>query len=79
MPDLLLELFSEEIPARMQRKAAGDLRDLVTNALVDAGLAYEVRALCGHRASSRLRIRGLMARSKMTATAIKRITPEKSD
>ena len=41
MPDLLLELFSEEIPARFQRKAAGDLRKLVTDALVDAGLTYE--------------------------------------
>jgi glycyl-tRNA synthetase beta chain len=41
MPDLLFELFSEEIPARMQRKAAGDLRKLVTDALVDAGLTYE--------------------------------------
>ncbi len=41
MPDLLLELFSEEIPARMQKKAAGDLRSAVTNALVDAGLTYE--------------------------------------
>ncbi len=41
MPDLLLELFSEEIPARMQRKAAEDLKSLVTNALVDAGLPYE--------------------------------------
>jgi glycyl-tRNA synthetase beta chain len=41
MPDLLLELFSEEIPARMQRKAADDLKKLVTDALVDAGLVYE--------------------------------------
>jgi glycyl-tRNA synthetase beta chain len=41
MPDLLLELFSEEIPARMQRQAADDLKKLVTHALVDAGLAYE--------------------------------------
>lgn len=41
MPDLLIELFSEEIPARMQRKAAGDLKKLVTDALVDAGLTYE--------------------------------------
>jgi len=41
MPDLLLELFSEEIPARMQRKAAEDLKRLVTGALVDAGLPYE--------------------------------------
>jgi glycyl-tRNA synthetase beta chain len=41
MPDLLLELFSEEIPARMQRQAADDLRRLVTNALVDRNLTYE--------------------------------------
>ena len=40
MPDLLIELRSEEIPARMQRKAAGDLRKSVTDALVDAGLTY---------------------------------------
>jgi glycyl-tRNA synthetase beta chain len=41
MPDFLLELFSEEIPARMQARAAEDLRKLVTEALVDAGLLYE--------------------------------------
>src|SRR6187551_1853404 len=41
MPDLLLELFSEEIPARMQTRAAEDLRKLVTDALVEAGLVYE--------------------------------------
>ena len=41
MPDLLLELFSEEIPARMQAKAAEDLRRMVTDRLVDAGLVYE--------------------------------------
>src|SRR6266516_302121 len=41
MPDLLLELFSEEIPARMQQKAAEDLKRLVTGRLVDAGLVYE--------------------------------------
>lgn len=41
MPDLLLELRSEEIPAGMQRKAAGDLRKLLTDALVEAGLTYE--------------------------------------
>jgi glycyl-tRNA synthetase beta chain len=41
MPDLLLELFSEEIPARMQARAADDLRKLVTDRLVDAGLVYE--------------------------------------
>jgi glycyl-tRNA synthetase beta chain len=41
MPDLLLELFSEEIPARMQARAAEDLRKLVTDRLVAAGLLYE--------------------------------------
>ena len=41
MPDLLLELFSEEIPARMQARAAEDLRKLVTERLVEAGLVYE--------------------------------------
>ena len=40
MPDLLLELFSEEIPARMQTRAAEDLRRLVTDRLVEAGLTY---------------------------------------
>jgi glycyl-tRNA synthetase beta chain len=41
MPDLLLELFSEEIPARMQARAAEDLRKAVTDRLVGAGLVYE--------------------------------------
>ncbi|MBM1632533.1 glycine--tRNA ligase subunit beta [Sulfitobacter mediterraneus] len=40
MPDLLIELFSEEIPARMQTRAAEDLKKLVTNGLVEAGLTY---------------------------------------
>jgi glycyl-tRNA synthetase beta chain len=41
MPDLLLELFSEEIPARMQARAADDLRRMVTDKLVAEGLVYE--------------------------------------
>jgi glycyl-tRNA synthetase beta chain len=41
VPDLLLELFSEEIPARMQAKAADDLRRMVTDKLVAEGLVYE--------------------------------------
>jgi glycyl-tRNA synthetase beta chain len=41
MPELLLELFSEEIPARMQTRAAEDLRKAVTDRLVAAGLVYE--------------------------------------
>ena len=40
MPDLLIELFSEEIPARMQGRAADDLKRLVTTGLVEAGLTY---------------------------------------
>ena len=41
MPDLLLELFSEEIPARMQARAVDDLRRMVTDKLVAEGLVYE--------------------------------------
>ena len=41
MPDLLLEFFSEEIPARMQPRAAEDLKKLVTDRLIEAGLVYE--------------------------------------
>ena len=37
MPDLLIELFSEEIPARMQGKAADDLKKLVADGLVRKG------------------------------------------
>ncbi|EGJ23315.1 glycyl-tRNA synthetase subunit beta [Cereibacter sphaeroides WS8N] len=40
MPDLLIELFSEEIPARMQARAREDLKKLVTDGLVEAGLTY---------------------------------------
>ena len=40
MSDLLLELFSEEIPAGMQARAGADLQRLVTDGLVEAGLTY---------------------------------------
>ncbi|MCR9068807.1 MAG: glycine--tRNA ligase subunit beta [Rhodobacteraceae bacterium] len=63
MPDLLLELFSEEIPARMQAKAAEDLKRLVTGGLVDAGLTY---ASAGAFATPRrltLTVEGLADRS----------------
>lgn len=63
MPDLLLELRSEEIPARMQRKAAGDLRKLVTDALVEAGLTYEGAREYWTPRRLTLDIRGLTARS----------------
>ncbi|MEP2953440.1 MAG: glycine--tRNA ligase subunit beta [Sulfitobacter sp.] len=45
MPDLLIELFSEEIPARMQKRAGEDLQKLVTNGLVEAGLTYGFAAV----------------------------------
>jgi len=38
--DLLIELFSEEIPARMQARACEDLRKLMTDGMVEAGLTY---------------------------------------
>src|ERR1700688_1027455 len=41
MPDLLLEFLSEEIPARMPARAADDLKKMVTDRLVAAGLVYE--------------------------------------
>ena len=50
MPDLLLELFSEEIPARMQQGAARDLERLVVGALSDRGLLFEgIKAFAGPR------------------------------
>ena len=55
MPELLLELFSEEIPARMQAKAADDLRRMVTDKLVAEGLVYEGAKEIG-RASCRERV-----------------------
>ena len=47
MAELLLEIFSEEIPARMQRKAAEDLQKLVTDALVERGTRRLGRGLAG--------------------------------
>src|SRR5438874_11174295 len=62
MPDLLLELFSEEIPARMQAKAAEDLKKAVTDKLVDAGLVYEgARAFATPRRLA-LTVQGIPAR-----------------
>ncbi len=63
MPDLLLELFSEEIPARMQRKAAEDLRKLVTDALVESGLVYEGAKAFATPRRLALTVHGLPARS----------------
>ena len=66
MPDLLLELRSEEIPARMQRKAAGDLKKMITDGLVDAGLTYEAAREYWTPRRLTLDIRGLTARSRDT-------------
>ena len=64
MPDLLLELFSEEIPARMQARAAEDLRKAVTDRLVDAGLVYEgAKAFVTPRRLA-LAVHGVPARQK---------------
>jgi len=71
MPDLLIELRSEEIPARMQRKAAGDLRKAVTDALVDAGLTYEAAREYWTPRRLVLDVRGLTARSKDVREEIK--------
>ena len=56
--EFLLELFSEEIPARMQAKAAADLKRLITDKLKEAGLRFEQadayvtpRRLCLHIAA----------------------------
>ena len=64
MPDLLIELLSEEIPARMQARAAEDLRRLVTDGLVEAGLTY---ASAGSFATPRrltLAVEGLTGESR---------------
>ncbi|MBZ9733194.1 glycine--tRNA ligase subunit beta [Mesorhizobium sp. CA18] len=71
MPDLLLELRSEEIPARMQRKAAGDLRKMLTDGLVEAGLTYEAAREYWTPRRLALDIRGLTARSKDIREEIK--------
>ncbi|ALI56414.1 glycine--tRNA ligase subunit beta [Celeribacter marinus] len=66
MPDLLIELFSEEIPARMQKRASEDLKKLITDGLVEAGLTY---ASAGAFATPRrlaLSVEGLLAASPTT-------------
>ena len=66
MPDLLLELFSEEIPARMQAQASEDLKKLVTNALVERGLTYEGAAAFATPRRLALHIAGLPVRQPDT-------------
>lgn len=64
MPDLLLELYSEEIPARMQRDAQENLKKLVTNKLVDAGLTYEGAKAFSTPRRLALAVHGLLAKAK---------------
>jgi glycyl-tRNA synthetase beta chain len=64
MPDLLIELFSEEIPARMQARASDDLKGLVTNGLVEAGLTYAGAAAFATPRRLALSVEGLTAASK---------------
>jgi len=71
MPDLLLELRSEEIPARMQRKAAGDLKKLLTDGLVNAGLTYEAATEYWTPRRLALDVRGVTARSRDVREEIK--------
>ncbi|EPX80073.1 glycine--tRNA ligase subunit beta [Litoreibacter arenae] len=63
MPDLLIELFSEEIPARMQGKAAADLKKLVTDGLVEAGLTYASAGAFSTPRRLALSVEGLLAAS----------------
>jgi glycyl-tRNA synthetase beta chain len=63
MAELLLELFSEEIPARMQGRAAEDLRRLVTDGLKAQGLeAGEAKAYATPRRLT-LVVEGVPAKS----------------
>jgi len=64
MPDLLIELFSEEIPARMQGKAASDLQKLVTDGLVEASLTYKSAAAFSTPRRLTLSVEDLLAESK---------------
>ena len=63
MAELLLELFSEEIPARMQARAREDLARLLGNALGEAGLEFnEIKTFATPRRLTTV-VEGLPARS----------------
>ncbi len=64
MPDLLIELFSEEIPARMQARAREGLKRLVTDGLVQAGLTYASAGAFSTPRRLTLTIEGLTAESR---------------
>jgi len=63
MPDLLIELFSEEIPARMQTRAGDDLKKRITDGLVEAGLTYASAAALTTPRRLTLAVEGLLAES----------------
>ncbi|WP_415184050.1 glycine--tRNA ligase subunit beta [Phaeovulum sp.] len=63
MPDLLIELFSEEIPARMQARARDDLKKLITDGLVTAGLTYASAGAFSTPRRLVLTVEGLTAQS----------------
>ncbi|WP_171170624.1 glycine--tRNA ligase subunit beta [Ruegeria sp. HKCCA0370] len=63
MPDLLIELFSEEIPARMQTRAGEDLKKRITDGLVEAGLTYSNAAALTTPRRLTLAVEGLLAQS----------------
>ncbi|WP_170544483.1 glycine--tRNA ligase subunit beta [Ruegeria arenilitoris] len=63
MPDLLIELFSEEIPARMQTRAGEDLKKRITDGLVEAGLTYAGAAALTTPRRLTLAVEGLLAES----------------
>ena len=63
MPELLIELLSEEIPARMQPRAADDLKRLVTDGLVEAGLTYASASAFSTPRRLTLAVEGLLAES----------------
>lgn len=63
MPDLLIELFSEEIPARMQKRAADDLKKRVTDGLVEAGLTYAHASAFSTPRRLTLALEGMLAES----------------
>lgn len=64
MPDLLIELFSEEIPARMQGMARDTLKKLVTDGLVEAGLTYASVGAFSTPRRLTLMVEGLTAESR---------------
>ena len=66
MTDLLIELFSEEIPARMQARAAADLKKVVTDGMADAGLTYASAAAFSTPRRLTLTVEGMLDASPTT-------------